>query len=432
MPTKINTNMGAMNAMRYIGLNDKKVSLSSDQLSSGSLVSDPSNAPAKAAVGSQIDATIRSLKQAATTTSQAISMVQLTIGALASTNDILIQMQDLAAQAQSGSIGDAERNMLDKEFQALASQITSNSKITWGTTSLLGGGIPTLTPIATPNVTAPVSADNGINLSISCSVSSTDTANGTGVYYPAAGADISETTEYRIDYKATESVFTLTKMTADGEVALKGMLSPSFDPKAKVAIDETIYFADGSSLKLSNFLTNQNNVDTVNSMKFQMGTGTTPTTNTPFSLNDPANLTSEIPNSLNLVFQTGAGFEETIDIAFPSLNLENIGIAGQSIENLANATLAKAAIDAALRRNGQAIATLGSQKSQMGFAFDNMQVAIANQSAAKATFTDADIEESLLMQKLSSQLLQASMSTFQSALERQGSIARLISETLRS
>lgn len=431
MPTKINTNMGAMNAMRYIGLNDKKVSLASDQLSSGSLVSDPSNAPARAAVGSAMDAKIRSLKQAATTTSQATAMVQLAIGALASTNDILIQMQDLAAQAQSGSIGDAERNMLDKEFQALASQITSNSKITWGTTSLLGGGIPVLTAIASPTVTAPVSADNGINLSISCAVASSDTANGTGVYYPAAGSDISATTTYQIDYQSTESVFTLKKTTADGEISLKGMLSPSFDPQSATPIDEIIYFADGSSLKLTGFSTNPD-AGAAHDMKFAMGTGTVPAANTAFSLNDPANLTSEIPNSLILTFQTGAGFEENIDIAFPSLTLENIGIAGQSIENLANATSAKAAIDAALRRNSQAIAELGSKKSQMGFAFDNIQVAIANQSAAKATFTDADIEESLLMQKLSGQLLQASMATFQSALERQGSIARLISETLRT
>lgn len=435
MPTYMNTNIGAMNAMRYMNVNSMRAEKAGNQLSSGSIVSDPSDAPSKAAVGYAMGSKINSLMQASSTIIQASSMIQLASGALEQTADILITMKQLASQSVSGSIENSERDTLNEEFQALLNQINNNASTSWGTTQLLSGGVPTLTGDTSTPGTTYVTADNGVALTASYGTGGT--LNGTAAFYPGAGADITST--YEIGYLSDQSSFTLTKTSGGITTTLYGMMAPSYDPNSTTPINDTVYFADGSSLKLQNFSTNPV-PGTPENVFFSQGIVSSATTGataaSTFVLHDttntPPHITAHIPNSLDLSFQTGSGASEKIVVSFPSLNIHNLGLFGKSIEISTNAQTAMVSIDAALQRISQDVSMLGSKKSQMEFANKNIQVAIENQSAAKATFTDADIEKALLEQKQSSELFSAAASVFQNAIAKQSEISRLIQDILRT
>ena len=143
MAISINTNFEAISASRYMNSSSKELSKAQNQLSSGRKASDPSDDPSSSAVGSVLDVTISILKQASQNTIQAISLIQLATGVLTSTTDILNRMSTLAAQANSSTLDDSNRGMLDKEYQLLAAQIDKNAQTQWGNVTLFDGGIGT-------------------------------------------------------------------------------------------------------------------------------------------------------------------------------------------------------------------------------------------------------------------------------------------------
>jgi flagellin len=123
MAISASTNTSANTALRYLNQNSAASASSLAKLSSGSRIVKASDDAASLAVGTKIKADVTALKQAQVNASQASSVLQVADGGLAQTTDILMRMKALGVQAQSGSVSDNERGFLDKEFQALASQI---------------------------------------------------------------------------------------------------------------------------------------------------------------------------------------------------------------------------------------------------------------------------------------------------------------------
>jgi flagellin len=136
----ITMNPSALSARRYLDMASTNLSRAQNQLSSGLKAPDPSDDPSGSAVTSILTSAISALTQASNNAIQASSLVQLATGTLKSTSDILTRLATLAAQANSDSIDDSARQMLDKEYQALVSQIDKNAKIAWGEVQLFTGG----------------------------------------------------------------------------------------------------------------------------------------------------------------------------------------------------------------------------------------------------------------------------------------------------
>jgi flagellin len=141
------TNIGAMSANRYLAINSDNVTRATEALASGSRVSNPAYDPASAAVGYSIAARIGMLTQASNNVTQATSQLQMVTSVLGSTQNILTQMQQLTAQANTGTLGSAELGMLNQTYQQLLTQVNNNATINsrWGQVSLLTGGSGTLT-----------------------------------------------------------------------------------------------------------------------------------------------------------------------------------------------------------------------------------------------------------------------------------------------
>ncbi len=121
----ISTNSAANSALRYVNLNTAKQQNLLSQLSSGSRVVKASDDAASLAIGTKLRSDSTALTQAAVNAANAQSVLATADGGLSQISEILQRMKALTTQAQSGSVDDASRTNMDKEFQALLSELTS-------------------------------------------------------------------------------------------------------------------------------------------------------------------------------------------------------------------------------------------------------------------------------------------------------------------
>lgn len=189
------TNLGANVARRYMEINSSRAKNATEQLASGLITSNPSNDPSAAAVGKGLSANVASLQQAGRNVSQAIAMCKSVSGFLGASQDVLIRMKQLTVAAGSDTIGPDERGMLNKEFQALNSQIDLNANnARWGGNSLLTGGAGAATAQAAAVAAATVAGG----------------ATGAGTYFAALGTAFTPASSQGfIDGVATDAKVTM-------------------------------------------------------------------------------------------------------------------------------------------------------------------------------------------------------------------------------
>src|SRR5690606_28481447 len=108
----------------------ERLNRSLERLSSGLRITRASDDAAGLAISERFRADIRSLAQAERNAMDGVSMLQVAEGALHEVSSILIRMRELAIQASNGTLGDSEREALDKEFQALIEEIDRIASVT--------------------------------------------------------------------------------------------------------------------------------------------------------------------------------------------------------------------------------------------------------------------------------------------------------------
>ena len=124
MSLVINHNLMAMNASRNLAHAYGNLSTSTRRLSSGLRVGTAADDAAGLAIRELMRADIKSLGQGVRNANDAISMIQTADGALGVIDEKLIRMKELATQAATGTYNSGQRQMINDEFQAMASEIT--------------------------------------------------------------------------------------------------------------------------------------------------------------------------------------------------------------------------------------------------------------------------------------------------------------------
>ncbi|MBI5375467.1 MAG: flagellin FliC, partial [Candidatus Schekmanbacteria bacterium] len=142
MSLRINTNIESINAQRNLTKSTSALNKSLEKLSSGLRINRSSDDPAGMAVSEKLKAQVKGFDQAVRNANDAVSLTQTAEGALSEVNNILVRMKELAAQAANGTLSQSDRNNVDKEFQALSSEITRISSVTeFNGTKLIDGSI---------------------------------------------------------------------------------------------------------------------------------------------------------------------------------------------------------------------------------------------------------------------------------------------------
>jgi flagellin len=140
MGFRINTNVSSISAQRALAVNNRDSENTLAKMSSGTRIVKASDDAAGLAISEKLKANIRSLNQANRNANDGISMVQVAEGGMNEVQNILTRLRELAIQAASDTVGDAERGFSDMEYQNLKQEIQRIAEVTeFNGTKLLDG-----------------------------------------------------------------------------------------------------------------------------------------------------------------------------------------------------------------------------------------------------------------------------------------------------
>ena len=140
MGMRISTNLPSINAQRSMAGEQREISKSFAQLSSGSRITKSADDAAGLSISETFKSTIRGYQQAQRNANDGMSMVQVAEGSLGEISNILTRMRELGVQASSDTVGDTERGFINKEVQQLKQESERIAQSTrFGKTNLLTG-----------------------------------------------------------------------------------------------------------------------------------------------------------------------------------------------------------------------------------------------------------------------------------------------------
>jgi flagellin len=119
----IKNNLMAVNAARHLGQSYNALASSVERLSSGLRINSAKDDAAGLAVRELMRADIAVIQQGARNAQDGISMLQTMEGAMATIDDALVRMQQLAEQAATGSYSAAQRAIMENEFTEMRQEI---------------------------------------------------------------------------------------------------------------------------------------------------------------------------------------------------------------------------------------------------------------------------------------------------------------------
>jgi flagellin len=140
MALTVNTNVASLNVQKNLNRASDALSTSMTRLSSGLKINSAKDDAAGLQIATRMTSQIRGQTMAIKNANDGISMAQTAEGALQESSNILQRMRELGVQARNDSNTATDRTALDKEFQAMSSELTriANSTNLNGTKLLTG------------------------------------------------------------------------------------------------------------------------------------------------------------------------------------------------------------------------------------------------------------------------------------------------------
>ncbi len=140
MSTRINTNIGALNALKSLNDVGDRLSVAQLRLATGKRINSAGDDAAGYSIAKKFDARVKGLGQALNNIGSAKNLIAVAEGHLNNIVDILTQMKTRATQAADDSLGTSERNAIKKELQELATQLDlENTQATWNSKNIFKG-----------------------------------------------------------------------------------------------------------------------------------------------------------------------------------------------------------------------------------------------------------------------------------------------------
>ena len=138
----INTNYGGLYAAKAAQSSQGLVDQAMERLSTGKRINYAKDDAAGQAIAVRLTAEIQGLAVASRNASDAQSLLDTAEGALQETTALLLRMRELAVQSSNGTLAAADRAALEKEAQALETEITRIADTTtWAGSNLLDSSL---------------------------------------------------------------------------------------------------------------------------------------------------------------------------------------------------------------------------------------------------------------------------------------------------
>jgi len=137
----INTNVKSMVAQNAMTVNNRALSKTMEQLSTGKRINAAADDAAGLAIANRMTAQIKALDQSVRNANDGISMMQTAEGATKEITTMLQRMRELSVQAANDSYSADDRTAIAGEMTQLTSEITRIASNTqWNGMSVLSGG----------------------------------------------------------------------------------------------------------------------------------------------------------------------------------------------------------------------------------------------------------------------------------------------------
>jgi flagellin len=140
MGLRIQTNIQALNSQHQLAKSTALNDLAMERLSSGYRINKSADDAAGLAISEKLKADVRSLNMAKRNANDGISMLQVAEGGMNEIGNILARLRELSIQGASDTIGNTEREFINKEYTSLKDEIDriTNSTEYNGTLLLVG------------------------------------------------------------------------------------------------------------------------------------------------------------------------------------------------------------------------------------------------------------------------------------------------------
>lgn len=136
---RINTNLGALNALSSMKSVSKELSISQMRLQTGKRINSATDDPAGYAIVSKLNSRVKGLTTALDSVGTSSNMFSISEGAAQTIVDNLTSIQDLARQANSGNLGSDERAAMALQIKDMTDEITRLQKTSFNGVNLLDG-----------------------------------------------------------------------------------------------------------------------------------------------------------------------------------------------------------------------------------------------------------------------------------------------------
>jgi len=201
----VNTNIGASVAQQALVRNERAMSAAMEQLSTGKKINSAADDAAGLAISSRMTAQIRGLDQAVRNANDGISMVNTAEGAMIEVTAMLQRMREITVQSANGTTDSDDRTYLNKEYQALATEIQRVATNTqWNGRDILTGDAASTGSSA---VSFQVGANGGQTISVTIGdISSTGNTTFAALQSSGASGSIATTTAASAQTVATSTL----------------------------------------------------------------------------------------------------------------------------------------------------------------------------------------------------------------------------------
>ena len=350
----INTNAKAMLAQNALTTNNRSLSTSMEQLSTGKRINSAQDDAAGFAIAQKMTSQIRGLNQAVRNAGDAISLVQTAEGALVEVNNMLQRMRELSVQSATDSNVTTDREALNNEFNQLRLEINRVAVNTqWNGRNVLDQGF----------------TGNG--------------ATNPGLYKFQVGANANQTIDLTIGNYTTNSVDQGTTAVATTTTPASGPGATAAAQVSKMTIARTPALGDNITVTVGDksfthkVVAGAATVQSVTEIAAAINTG----------LGTITGITSSASSGV-LTFTAATG-GVPFQISASQGGLLS-GVRQSDISTQSGANSAIAALDTALKTVNTGRAEMGSTMNRLQYASDNLANISTNTAESRSRIQDTD------------------------------------------
>ncbi len=460
MSMHIKNNMDSLRIQNILTANTKKTQSQLGKIASGLKINGAADDASGYAISEGMRVQIRALSQAEQNAQNGTSMMKVAEGAVSSTVDIIRTMKEKAINAANDTNTDADRQIIQKEFNQMIDQIDDNAHVTYNGKYLIDGSKnhaikATATVFANDYLSEPdnlpqtgrkltdFTDKNGENLGILASDKITISVVQNGKTY---------TRTYDVAENALANMFSGTTgiLDKDGKIVAKSIWNDigadGFTGSFNFLDAQEEYGYDGFDNKISPPNGQKTTTITLftlddNALEHQLGGITFSITDrdgkVKTSTNAKLNQFHEVIRAQNasadnaLVLQIGTKANQSIKVGLTDMRAHALALRGSdgsyvSLSNQVHANAAIEVLDNALSKALNQQTTIGAIQSRLSYTIDNIVTARTNIQSAESVIRDADMAKEMTSYTRENLLSQAAQSMLAQSNQQSSNVLSLL------